>query len=147
MSEPSVPTAYAPAPAATRPPRTWPVLALAVGTALGYALFFVLPYYVNHLDRFPLEDVAMGYHDPKGLWPYGTALGLPFGLGSLLTMVFGPFVVFGVLGWVPFQLVDRRRDLGPLGVVVLLLAAAVAAATLVWLGSPMGGALMEWWLD
>ena len=147
MSETSVQEVDAPATALTRPPRTWLTLALALGAAAGYALFFVLPYYVNNLDAVPLADVAGGLHDASSLWPYDTAVGWLFGVGGLATMVFAPFVVFGVLGWVPFQLVDRRRDLGPRGVVVLLLAAAAAAGTLAWLGSPMGGALMEWWLD
>jgi len=131
----------------TRPPRTWPVLALALAAPAGYGLFFVLPYYVNHLDRFPLEEVASGYHDPKDLWPRDTALGGLATLGGLLTMVVGPLVVLGVLAWVPYQLVMRRRDLGLRGVVVLLLAASVAVSTTVWATSPFAEALMGWWLD
>ena len=110
-------------------------------------MFFVLPYYVNHLDRFPLEEVAMGYHDPKDLWPRNTALGGLATLGGLLTMIGGPMIVLGVLTRVPYQLVARRRDLRVRGVVVLLLAATVAVMTMVWATSPFAEALMGWWLD
>ena len=106
-----------------------------------------LPYYANDLDSVSLSELGSGAHDPKDLWPRDTALVGFVGLGGLLTMMIGPMVALGVLGWVPFQLVDRRRDLGARGAVVLLLAAAVSAATLAWLASPLGGALMRWWLD
>jgi hypothetical protein len=77
----------------------------------------VLPYYANDLDRFPLADVAIGYPDPRDLWPYDTALGG------------GPLM---------------PRPAGPCGV---LMALAVALGILVWLLSPFGVALMQWWLD
>jgi hypothetical protein len=147
MVEMPAPVVDAPADAVARPPRTWPVLALALATAAGYALFFVLPYYVNHLDRFPLDEVAAGAHDPKDLWPHGTAVGAVGGLGGVLWLVLGPPAIFVVFGWVPVLLVLRRHELGRRGVAVLLLAATVAAVTLAWLGSPFAGALIRWWLD
>ena len=147
VPETPVPALDATAAIVTRPPRTWSVLALALAAAAGYAVFFVLPYYVNHLDRFPLDEVAMGSHDPKGLWPRTTAVGGLFGLGGAVVLVLGPPAIFVVFGWVPVLLVLRRHELGRRGVAVLLLAVAVAAGTLAWLGSPFAGALVQWWLD
>jgi hypothetical protein len=48
----------------------WLPLILVLACATAYGLFFVVPYYVNDLDQFPLEDVAGGAHDPSALWPY-----------------------------------------------------------------------------
>ena len=127
--------------------RTWPVLVLAVGCAAAYAVFFVLPYYANNLQRFPLADVAVGYHDPKDLWPRTTSWGPLFGFGGFVTLTFGPFVVLGTLGWAVAKLVAGRATHGWRGRAILLVAIAVSLATLVWLGSPFAAALMGWFLD
>jgi hypothetical protein len=47
----------------------WAPLALVLLRAIAYGVAFVLPYYANGLDRYPLADVAIGYHDPKNLGP------------------------------------------------------------------------------
>ncbi len=69
MSDSSASTVDASTLVTGRPRRVWPPVVMALGCATTYALVFVVPYYVNGLDRFPLEDVAAGYHDPKDLWP------------------------------------------------------------------------------
>jgi hypothetical protein len=126
--------------------RTWPVLVLAIGCAAAYAVFFVLPYYANDLQRFPLADVAVGYHDPKDLWPRTTAWGPLFAFGGFVTLTFGPFMVVGTLGWAVAKLVAGHATRWR-GRAILLVAIAVSLATLVWLGTPFAGALMGWFLD
>ena len=65
--------------------RAWFPLILVLLCTTAYGLFFVLPYYVNDLDQFPLEEVASGAHDPKDLWPYeaGGVLGAIWAYGAL----------------------------------------------------------------
>ncbi len=48
----------------------WLPLILVLVCGAAYGLFFVVPYYVNDLDQFPLQEVAGGAHDPSALWPY-----------------------------------------------------------------------------
>jgi len=127
--------------------RTWPVLVVAVGCAAAYAIFFVLPYYANELQRYPLADVAVGYHDPKDLWPRTTAWGPLFAFGGFVTLTFGPLVVLGTLGWAVVKLVVGHATHGWRERTVLLGATAVSLGTLVWLGTPLAGALMGWFLD
>lgn len=134
-------------PKAARRQRGWQQLALALGCAAAYGVFLVLPYYVNNLDAFPLEDVAAGYHDPKDLWPLDTTLGgIVFGVGGLLAVLFGPAVTVGALSWALVGLWrDRAADGRFCG--VSLVAVAVALGTLVWLVLPFGAALVKWRLD
>ena len=63
--------------------RAWPPLALALGCAAAYGVFLALPFYANHLNRYPAAEVASGLHDPKDLWPYDTALGYVLSAGEL----------------------------------------------------------------
>lgn len=120
---------------------------LALGCAAAYGVFLVLPYYVNNLDALSLEDVAAGYHDPKDLWPLNTTLdGIVFGVGGLMTVLFGPAVTLGALSW---ALVGLWRDVaaGWRFRGMSLAAVVVALGTLGWLVSPFGAALVSWWLD
>jgi hypothetical protein len=120
---------------------------LALGCATAYGVFLVLPYYVNDLDAFPLEDVAGGYHDPKDLWPLNNTLGgVVFGFGGVMTVLFGPAVTLGALSWALVGL-GRNRAAGWRFRGVSLVAVVVALGTLAWLVSPFGAALMTWRLD
>jgi hypothetical protein len=134
-------------PKAARRQRGWNQLVLALCCATAYGVFLVLPYYVNNLDAFPLEDVAAGYHDPKDLWPLNNTLGgIVFGVGGLMTVLFGPAVTLGALSWALVGL-WRTRAADWRFRVMPLVAVAVALGTLVWLVSPFGAALTKWWLD
>lgn len=120
---------------------------LALGCATAYGLFLVLPYYLNNLDAFPLEDVAAGFHDPKELWPLNNTLGgVVFGFGGSLTVLFGPAVTLGALSW---ALVGawRNRAAGWRICGMSFGAVVIALGTLVWLVSPFSAALIKWWLD
>ncbi|HSE47070.1 MAG TPA: hypothetical protein VLA89_17260, partial [Gemmatimonadales bacterium] len=134
-------------PRAARRERGWQQVVLALGCAAAYGVFLVLPYYVNNLDAFPLEDVAAGYHDPKDLWPLNTTLdGIVFGVGGLMTVLFGPAVTLGALSWALAELWrDRAAEWRFRG--MSLVAVVVALGTLVWLVLPFGAALMKWRLD
>ena len=125
----------------------WPPLLAALTCAAAYALFFVLPYYVNDLDRFPLEEVAMGYHDPKDLWPHAQGGWASFRLAGMTTFLLGPAVALATLAWAAVRtrqgiVAGDLRRTAP-----ALLAAALAVGTIGWLFSPFGRALMAWFLD
>jgi hypothetical protein len=125
----------------------WPPLLLAVACAGAYAVFFALPYYVNELDRFPLEEVAMGYHDPKDLWPHAQGGWASFRLAGMATFFLGPALALATLAWAVVRtrqgiMAGDLRRTAP-----ALVAAAVAIGTIGWLFSPFGRALMSWFLD
>lgn len=125
----------------------WPPLLLAMACAGAYAVFFALPYYVNELDRFPLEEVAMGYHDPKDLWPHAQGGWASFRLAGMATFFLGPALALATLAWAVVRtrqgiMAGDLRRTAP-----ALVAAAVALGTLAWLFSPFGRALMSWFLD
>jgi hypothetical protein len=125
----------------------WPPLLVALACAGSYALFLVLPYYVNDLDRFPLEEVAMGYHDPKDLWPHAQGGWASFRLAGMATFLLGPALALATLAW---AVVRTRQGIaaGDLRrTAPALVAAAVAIGTIGWLFSPFGRALMSWFLD
>jgi hypothetical protein len=125
----------------------WPPLLLAMACAGAYAVFFALPYYVNELDRFPLEEVAMGYHDPKDLWPHAQGGWASFRLAGMATFFLGPALALATLAWAVVRtrqgiMAGDLRRTAP-----ALVAAAVAIGTMAWLFSPFGRALMSWFLD
>jgi hypothetical protein len=125
----------------------WPPLLLALACAGAYAVFFALPYYVNDLDRFPLEEVAMGYHDPKDLWPHAQGGWASFRLAGMATFFLGPALALATLAW---AVVRTRQGIVAgdlLRTAPALVAAAIAVGTLAWLFSPFGRALMSWFLD
>ena len=130
-----------------RHPMSWVAMALAVGSAAAFAVFYVFPYYVNDLNEFPLDEVAGGM--PTDLWPFSVEgfVGQLFGLGAVLTMVLGPAVAAMAAGWAGFDLWrsrgthDARRT--RLGAVTL----AVSAVTWACILSPQGQALFSWMLD
>lgn len=106
--------------------------------AVAYGVAFVLPYFANGLDRYPLADVAIGYHDPKDLWPRDVpGWGYAADWVGLLTLTSGWLVTALAIGRAAF----RRRGWLDLAAVVLGLALLVAVF------SPFGLALQSWWLD
>ena len=130
-----------------RHPMSWVAMALAVGSAAAFAVFYVFPYYVNDLNEFPLDEVAGGL--PTDPWPFSVEgfVGHVFGLGAVLTMLFGPAVAAIAAGWAGFNLWRSRGTHDPrrtrLGVVTL----AVSAVTWAWILSPQNQALFTWILD
>ena len=124
----------------------WFALALAVGGVISYAVSMVLPYYVNDLDRFPLEDVPWG-RDYTEMWPYDTAYSLPVGLAGVYAVLCAPFVAGGVVVWAGFQLWSQWRTMTRPAREITLLAAVVSIGTLGWLFTPLASTLVTWWLD
>lgn len=117
---------------------SWAPLALVLLCAVDYGVAFVLPYFAIGLDRHPLADVAIGYHDPKDLWPYNVpGWGYAAGWLGLLTLSCGWLVTALAIGWAAF----RRRGLLDSAAVVLGLALLVGVFL------PFGLALQSWWLD
>lgn len=125
----------------------WPPLVAALSCAGAYAVFFALPYYVNGLDAFPLDEVAGGLHDPQDLWPHEQGGWASFRLAGMATFYLGPALALTTLAWAAVRTRqgiaagDLRRT------APALLAAALAVGTLGWLFSPFGRALMGWFLD
>lgn len=121
---------------------------VALGCAGAYAAFFALPYHVNDLDRYPLDELAMGAPDPQDLWPHDRGTGWAwFRTAGMTTFFLGPAVALGTLAWAA---VRTRQGIaaGDLGrTAPALVAAAISIGTIAWLFSPFGGALMAWFLD
>lgn len=126
---------------------SWVAMALAAGSAAAFAVFYAFPYYVNDLNQFALDEVAGGM--PQDLWPFSDEgwVGYVFGLGAVLTLLFGPAIAAIAAGWAGFDLWrgrgthDRRRAMR--GVVTL----ALCALTWAWIMSPQNQALLTWILD
>jgi hypothetical protein len=47
----------------------WGLTAIVTLTVAPYLAFVLGAYYVNDLDRFPIESIGSGLYDPKGMWP------------------------------------------------------------------------------
>ena len=69
----------------------WLALALAVTVPASYAVSMLLPYYVNDLDRFPLDEMPWGV-DAAELWPHDTAWGGAVELATVYAVLAGPLV-------------------------------------------------------
>ncbi len=125
----------------------WLPLILVLVCGAAYGLFFVVPYYVNDLDQFPLQEVAGGAHDPSALWPYrdGGVESAIWGSGALFMYVFGP-IAFGAPLWAAYVMVRDRQVLKVRERCALGLAVLCGAALLTWRVS-FGAALVSWWLD
>lgn len=124
----------------------WVALALAVGGAVSYVVSMVLPYYVNDLNRFPLEDMPWG-RDYTQMWPYDTSYSLPFGLAGIYALTCAPFVAGGVVMWAGFRLWVGWRTMTRPSRAITLLAVAVSIGTWGWLFTPLASTLVTWWLD
>lgn len=120
-------------------------LVVAVSCCVAYALFIVVPYYVNGLNAVPLDQVAGGAHDPKDLWPVTTVIGTPFRIASLLTLIMAPVGAIAVLTWAAIRVllqgsVLRSRRMWASAVVL-------SVAFLFWVSTPVPQALTTWMLD
>lgn len=122
----------------------WLAVALAVVGAGSYVVSMVLPYYAGDLDRFPLEQMPWGM-DYSQVWPYDTDYSFAVDLAGMYAVWCAPFVAAGVLLWAMFR-ARYWPALTRLANAVTLMAAAVSAATLVWLMTPLGSTLASWWL-
>lgn len=130
-----------------RHPMSWVAMALAVGSAAAVAVFYLFPYYVNDLNKFALDEVAGGM--PEDLWPFSNEgfVGCVFGLGAVLTLLFGPAIAAMTAGWAVLDL-WRSRGTDDRGRTILgVLTVAVSAATWAYILSPQGQALFSWMLD
>jgi hypothetical protein len=137
---------------ATTPRRTWwrsgwPPLLASLACAGAYAVFIALPFYVNGLDAYPLEDLATGRHDPLGLWPYTRgAAWESFRVAGMATFLLGPAAAIAAGAWAVVRTHQGIAAGDLLRTAPALVAAAVAAGTVAWLFSPSGSALTGWFL-
>ncbi|MFC7724154.1 hypothetical protein ACFQW6_03480 [Nocardioides sp. GCM10028917] len=131
-------------------PRWWaPWLLLAIATSLpaSFAVSMLMPYYVNDLDRFPLDEMPWGI-DYMELWPYDTAWSFPVGLAGIYAIVAGPMVAIGILLWVGFWWSARGGAATWTARVVTMLAVAITVSTITWLvTSSLASTLVSWFLD
>ena len=125
----------------------WPPLLLSVGCAGAYAVFVALPFYVNGLDAYPLEELATGRHDPRDLWPYTRGPAWEsFRVVGMATFLLGPAAAVAAGAWAAVRTRqgiaagDLRRT------APALVATAIAVAVVAWLFSPSGTAVTEWFL-
>ena len=127
----------------------WLPLTVALLCGAAYGLFFAVPYFVNDLDQVALTDLASEGHDPTDLWPYrgGGALAIIWAVGGRLTFAAGPFVAFGAAAWAMAVMWRDRRVLSVRGWLALGMAVTFGVAFWVGLGSPVGEALIAWYLD
>jgi hypothetical protein len=124
----------------------WSLVAI---TALWVAGVLV-PYYVNDLDRLPLDELSSGAYDPKDLWPYAGGSSFVKSLRGpllLVTLPLLPVLGLGSAAAGAIILTRRRQSLhaaaGRLTVAALVLALVMIAVSL----SPFGLALRAWALD
>ena len=130
-------------------PVAWMPLILLVVSGAAYGLFLVLPYYVNDLDRLPLEEVASGPHDATELWPYrgGGVLSVIWSLGSVFAVMVAPLLTLGAPLWAATVMWRDRRTLHTREWVALVMAVVIGAALIAELATPFHGALVDWWFD
>ena len=130
-------------------PIAWLPLILVLVVGATYGLFLVLPYYVNDLDQFPLEEVASGAHDPKDLWPYRGRgrLSVIWAFGALFTVMLGPFILLAAPLWAALLMWRDRRALRVREWCALAMAILCGVALITELASPFHDALVNWWLD
>ena len=92
--------------------------------------------------------MAIGYHDPKGLWPRNRGVeSVIWGVGGMFTIVFGPLVAICASLWaliaagLDWQHLAARQRLA----VVATLVSGLGVIAFVL--SPFGQALTSWWMD
>jgi ABC-type Fe3+ transport system permease subunit len=114
-----------------------------------YCVGVLLPYFVNGLDRLPLEEVASGAHDPEDLWPQDMWAG-PVGMAGLFSVAFGLIVSLGAVGVGTAWLASLWRRPGPGRLpksLTLLVVVAGCVAAVLFQVSETGAALQAWRLD
>ena len=125
----------------------WLVLVLALTVPASYAVSMVLPYYVNDLDRFPLDEMPWGV-DYTELWPYDTDYSFPVGLAGIYAVLGAPLVAMGIVLWVGYWWNARWRTATWSARVATTLAVVVSVSTVAWLvSSPLASTLVVWFLD
>jgi hypothetical protein len=125
----------------------WLLLAVALSLPASFAVSMLMPYYVNDLDRFPLEEIPRGI-DYTELWPYDTPWSFPVGLAGIYAILAGPMVAIGILLWVGYWWPARGGAATWTARVVTMLAGAITVGTMTWLvTSPLASTLVSWFLD
>ncbi len=126
----------------------WLPLVLVLVSAVAYGLFLVVPYYVNDLDRFTLDEVAGGSHDASGVWPYqgGGLLSVIWGYGAAFAILVGPFLTLGAPLWAAMIMWRDRRSLQTREWVALVTGVVFAVALIAELASPFHDAMIGWML-
>jgi ABC-type Fe3+ transport system permease subunit len=126
------------------------VLATVVVAVLAlYCVGVLLPYFVNGLDRLPLEEVASGAHHPEDLWPQNVWAG-PVGVAGLFAVAFGLLVTLTAVGVGTAWLASLWRRPGPGRLsksLTLLAVVAGSVAAVLFQVSETGAALQAWRLD
>ena len=126
------------------------VLATVVFAVLAlYCVGVLLPYFVNGLDRLPLEEVASGAHHPEDLWPQNVWAG-PVGVAGLFAVAFGLLVTLTAVGVGTAWLASLWRRPGPGRLsksLTLLAVVAGSVAAVLFQVSETGAALQAWRLD
>jgi hypothetical protein len=119
-------------------------LLVALGCAGSYVLFLALPYYAEGLGDPPLQAVVGWAYDLRVAdGPAGPA----FLLGGMITYYLGPAVALGVTAWAALRTAQGIAASDLRQTAPALAAAAISVGTLAWLFSPLGRALMAWFLD
>lgn len=123
-----------------------PAVASALAGA-GLALFLIWPFYANGLHHLPGGEVAGGGHDPKDLWPLtdDSWVARVFRVGSLLSVLFGPWVAVGAGLVGAYAAVRDRAERSRWfpGAV----AGVIALGVVGWLLSPSAAVIFAWYLD
>ncbi len=129
---------------------TWYLSLAAVLLVLPYVLFVVVAYYVNDLDQQPLADVAIGFHDPKDLWPTTVPhVGGWLHLFGFMSAIFSPMLLMlaGIGSGVAAAVVARNPTRPRRFVVVYVALTLICSAGVAYFLSPFGQALLGWQLD
>lgn len=124
----------------------WFALSLVVGGAISYVVALLLPYYVNDLDRLPLNEIPWRGEFVE-MWPHNTAYSLPFSLAGAYAMLFAPLVACGVALWMGGRMWLLRQSMTRLSYAVTIAAAVVSVGTVGWLFTPLASTLITRWLN
>jgi uncharacterized membrane protein YuzA (DUF378 family) len=116
---------------------------VALLACFGYAAGVVLPYFVNDLDRLPLEEWSNGRYDPKDLWPNTVPGGIWLRAVGFFSLALTPLALVAVAGASIFGVV-RSSNGARVAYAAITLACVV---TLLWFASPLAGALATWMVD
>jgi hypothetical protein len=124
--------------------RGWPSLLVALGCAGSYGLFLVLPYYAEGLGDPPLQALVGWAYD---LRLADGDLGPFFHAGAVATYYLGPAATLSTVAWAALRTTQGIAASDLRQTAPALLAAAISLGLLAWLFSPMGRAVMAWFID
>jgi hypothetical protein len=111
-----------------------------------YVLFIVVPYFVNGLHNEPAAQVEGGWFDPKGLWPYDTAIGPVLVMAMAMTIAMS-WVFAALISISGVVLAAGGAWLATAERIAALAATAMGVAFVLFLFSDTGGHLAAWALD